>query len=168
MSAVKLVRIVALWVAVVSLTLGTPVLSAFAQAPAQNVLDTLKAAGNFTTFLRKAEDAGLTATLSGPGPVTVLAPTDEAFGKLPKETLDAVAADANRLTMVVKNHIVEGQQIMAEQIKTLQAVKTAAGADLAIKVEGDAATIGSAKVVRSIQASNGKIHVLDAVLMPRE
>jgi transforming growth factor-beta-induced protein len=73
-----------------------------------------------------------------------------------------------QLTTILKNHIIEGQRITLEQMRQQEVLKTAAGRDLPVKVEGDAATIADARVMRQIQASNGVIHVVDKVLMPTQ
>jgi uncharacterized surface protein with fasciclin (FAS1) repeats len=140
-----------------------------APAPTQNVLDMLKAAGTFTMFVKAVEDAGLTATLTGSGPVTVFAPADAAFAKVPKESLDATMANKAQLTNLLKTHIIEGQRITAEQLKTQKSLKTSAGTELQITVQDGVPAIAGAKVIKAdMQASNGVIHQLDAVIVPRQ
>jgi uncharacterized surface protein with fasciclin (FAS1) repeats len=141
--------------------------TALAQAPVQNVLDALKTAGTFGEFLKAIEEAGLTATLSSPGPLTIFAPTDAAFAKVGKDALDAAMKDKARLTMILKNHIIEGQKITTDQLKTLSAVKTSAGQELPVTVQDGVPVIAGAKFVQTdIQASNGVIQAVDTVLMP--
>jgi uncharacterized surface protein with fasciclin (FAS1) repeats len=164
-----LIGIVGLLVPLASLPPFLPAPEAFAQAPpvAQNVVDTLKAAGTFGQFLKAVDDAGLTGTLTAAGPITVFAPTDAAFSKVSKDTLDAAMKDKAKLTMILKNHIVEGQKITAEQMKMLKTVKTAAGRELPVVVQDGAPVLAGARFVRTdIQASNGVIQAVDTVLMP--
>lgn len=140
-----------------------------APAPTQNVLDMLKAAGTFTMFVKAVEEAGLTATLTGSGPVTVFAPADAAFAKVPKESLDATMANKAQLTMLLKGHIIEGQRISSEQLKTQKTLKTSAGTELQITVQDGVPSVSGAKVIRAdVQASNGVIHQLDTVLALRQ
>jgi uncharacterized surface protein with fasciclin (FAS1) repeats len=129
----------------------------------------LKAAGTFTMFVKAVEEAGLTATLTGSGPVTVFAPADAAFAKVPKESLDATMANKAQLTMLLKSHIIEGQRISSEQLKTAKTLKTSAGTELQITVQDGVPSVSGAKVIRAdVLASNGVIHQLDTVLALRQ
>jgi uncharacterized surface protein with fasciclin (FAS1) repeats len=124
-------------------------------------------AGSFTTLLTAIEAAGLTETLMGDGPFTVFAPTDEAFAAVDEETLNGLLADPEALAQVLLYHVVEGA-VPASDVVTLESATTAQGSDVEIVVDGDTVTLnGSANVVQTdIEASNGIIHVIDAVLLP--
>ena len=111
--------------------------------------------------------AGLVETLQGKGPFTVFAPTDEAFAKLPAGTLDELLKPANRekLKGILTYHVVSGK-VLAADVKTMKA-KTVNGQELTIKVEGGTVRVNNAKVVKTdVLASNGVIHVIDAVVLP--
>jgi uncharacterized surface protein with fasciclin (FAS1) repeats len=106
-------------------------------------------------------------TLSGPGPFTVFAPTNDAFAKLPKETLDAVLADKNLLTSILTYHVVSGK-VMAKDVVNLTTAKTVNGKELKVEVTGNTVMINNAKVlITDIVADNGVIHVIDTVLIPQ-
>jgi uncharacterized surface protein with fasciclin (FAS1) repeats len=124
-------------------------------------------AGQFNTLVAAVKAAGLVDTLSGKGPFTVFAPTDEAFAKLPAGTVDNLLKPENKakLTAVLTHHVLAGK-VMAADVKTMNA-KTANGTEVAIKVDGGKVTVGSATVVKTdVSASNGVIHVIDSVLIP--
>ena len=138
--------------------------AAASEAP-KDIIDTAVAAGSFTTLAKLLTDAGLVETLKGAGPFTVFAPTDEAFAKVPAETLASLAADKALLTKVLTYHVVAGK-VMAADIKPGD-VATVAGPNIALsvadgKVMVNAATVTTADVV----ASNGVIHIIDQVLLP--
>ncbi|NBT19406.1 MAG: fasciclin domain-containing protein [Proteobacteria bacterium] len=110
--------------------------------------------------------AGLVDALSGPGPLTVFAPTDEAFAKLGKATIDSVLADKALLTKILTYHVVSGQVKAADVVKVTSA-KTLQGGDVKVSVVGGAVKINDATVVvADVLATNGVIHVIDTVLMP--
>ena len=135
----------------------------------KNVVEVAVAAGKFTTLAKLIEAAGLTSTLTGAGPFTVFAPTDEAFAKLPAATLESLMKPENKqqLTDILTYHVVPGR-VFANQVTTLQQVKTVQGTEAPIAVQAGAATIGNAKIVKTdIEASNGVIHVIDTVIMPK-
>ncbi len=138
-----------------------------APAPATvDIVDTAVAAGSFTTLATALEAAGLIETLKGPGPFTVFAPTDEAFAKVPKETLDALLADPEALADVLTYHVVSGS-LDAAAVTAVDSLTTVQGSDVAITVEGGVAKIGDATITATdIAASNGIIHVIDTVLLP--
>jgi uncharacterized surface protein with fasciclin (FAS1) repeats len=122
-------------------------------------------AGKFTTLAKLIGDAGLTDTLQGAGPFTVFAPTDEAFAKVPKATLDALAANKDLLKQVLTYHVVAGN-VKAGDLKAGD-VKTVNGANFAVAISGGKVTVNAANVVTTdIAAKNGTIHVLDAVILP--
>ena len=134
-------------------------------AMAQDIVDTAVKAGNFTTLVTAVKAAGLVDTLKGPGPFTVFAPTDAAFAKVPKATLDALLADKAALAKVLTYHVVPGK-VMAADVKAGM-VKTVQGQELTIKTDGGV-MVNNAKVVATdVAASNGVIHAIDTVLMPK-
>jgi len=132
---------------------------------AKDIVETAVAAGSFSTLAKALEAAGLVETLKGEGPFTVFAPTDEAFAKVPKETLDALLADKDKLTAVLTYHVVPGR-VMASDVVELESAKTVQGSSLSIDAS-DGVKVDGAKVVKAdVMAKNGVIHVIDAVIMP--
>ena len=138
-----------------------------AARPQKNIVGTAAAAGQFTTLVSLAKQAGLAGALSGPGPLTVFAPTDAAFKAVPKATLNKLAADRSALRRVLLYHVVKGDVSAAKVVK-LRSAKTLAGPRITIRVKsGDVYLNGSTKVVKTdVAASNGRIHVIDHVLLP--
>jgi uncharacterized surface protein with fasciclin (FAS1) repeats len=147
-------------VAALSLVLATS-----AQAQPKDIVDTAVAAGSFKTLAKLLTDAGLVETLKGAGPFTVFAPTDEAFAKVPKATLDALAADKAKLKAVLTYHDVAGKMMAADVLKAKE-LKTVQGASAKISSVGGAKIDGANIVKTDIAASNGVIHVIDAVILP--
>jgi len=136
------------------------------QAQDKDIVDTAVAAGNFTTLVAAVKAAGLVDTLKGAGPFTVLAPTDDAFAKLPPGTVDALLKDPAKLKDILLYHVISGKDMAADVMK-LKMAPTVEGKNVRIKVEGDTVMINNAKVVKAdIVCSNGVIHVIDTVLMP--
>jgi len=132
----------------------------------KDIVEIAVSAGSFKTLAKALEVAGLVDTLKGKGPFTVFAPTDEAFAKVPKETLDALLKDKAKLTAVLTYHVVAGK-VLAKDVVKLDSAKTVQGSNVAIKVEGGNVMINQAKVLKTdILASNGVIHVIDAVILP--
>jgi uncharacterized surface protein with fasciclin (FAS1) repeats len=153
--------------ALLLLAVTAPAQAGANKPPLPDVVDTAVAAGDFTTLATALQEAGLVETLKGPGPFTVFAPTDEAFAKLPAGTLEALLKDKQRLAAVLTYHVVPGR-VMAADIVTMTAAKTVQGDSLAIRAD-NGVTIDGARVVKAdIQAGNGVIHVIDAVLIPRQ
>ena len=156
-------------------TVETPMETASPDAMmAKDIVDTAVAAGDFTTLATALTAAGLVDTLKGEGPFTVFAPTDEAFAALPAGTLDALLADpTGDLTSILTYHVVPGK-VMAADVLTLdgQKVATVNGAEITVNVDGSTVSLTDAKgntvnvTQTDIEASNGVIHVIDAVLMP--
>lgn len=131
---------------------------------AADIVDTAIAAGSFKTLVTAVQKAGLVETLKGAGPFTVFAPTDEAFAKLPAGTLDNLLANPDKLAAVLKYHVVAGK-VMAKDVKT-GPVATVEGSNARLTVK-DGVMINRAKVTKAdIEASNGVIHVIDAVILP--
>jgi uncharacterized surface protein with fasciclin (FAS1) repeats len=130
-----------------------------------DIVDTAVAAGNFKTLAAAVTAAGLIDTLKSAGPFTVFAPTDEAFAKVPKATLDGLLADKAALTKVLTYHVVAGK-VMAADVKAGH-VKTVQGSDLAMATEGGVTVNGAKVIAADVAASNGVIHAIDTVLMPK-
>ncbi len=146
------------------LALATLSLAALS-AQAKDIVDTAVAAGNFKTLATALQAAGLIDTLKGKGPFTVFAPTDEAFAKIPKAQLDALLADKAKLTAVLTYHVVPAK-VMAKDVKAGK-VKTVQGVELNVATTGGV-TVDGAKVTKTdITASNGVIHVIDSVVLPK-
>ncbi len=134
----------------------------------QNIITTAKAAGSFTTLLAAVEAAGLADVLTGTGPFTVFAPTDEAFAKLPKGTVEALLKDSKKLSAILTYHVVSGAVPAAEVVK-LKSVKTVNGQTATITVADGGVMLDGAKVLTTdIKCSNGIIHVIDSVILPKE
>jgi len=134
----------------------------------KDLVDTAVGAGSFTTLAKALAAADLVATLKGPGPFTVFAPTDAAFAKLPEGTLDELLKPENKakLRAVLTYHVVPGR-VMAADVVKLTSAKAVSGDTLSIKVNGDSVMLNQAQVIKTdIAASNGVIHVIDAVLLP--
>jgi uncharacterized surface protein with fasciclin (FAS1) repeats len=132
---------------------------------AKDIVDTAVAAGNFKTLVAAVQAAGLVETLKGKGPFTVFAPTDEAFAKIPKADLDALLKDKAKLTAVLTYHVVPGK-VMAKDVKA-GSVKTVQGGMLTVATTGGV-MVNNAKVIKTdIETSNGVIHVIDTVVMPK-
>jgi uncharacterized surface protein with fasciclin (FAS1) repeats len=139
---------------------------AAAAAPTKDIVETAVAAGSFKTLATALQAAGLVETLKGKGPFTVFAPTDEAFAKIPKAQLDALLKDKKALAAVLTYHVVAGKVLAADVVKIKEA-KTVNGASAKITVNGGKVMVDGANVVKTdIIASNGVIHVIDAVIMP--
>lgn len=136
------------------------------EAP-KDIVDTAVAAGSFKTLATALQAAGLVETLKGPGPFTVFAPTDEAFAKIPKADLDALLADKAKLTAVLTYHVVAGKVLAADVVK-LKAAKTVQGGSLTIDTSKGVKVDGATVVKTDIPASNGVIHVIDTVVLPKK
>ena len=134
-------------------------------AQAKDIVDTAVAAGNFKTLAAALQAAGLVDTLKGKGPFTVFAPTDAAFAKIPKATLDALLADKAKLTAVLTYHVVAGK-VMAADVKP-GTVRTVQGTDLMVSTMGGVKVNDSNVTATDIVADNGVIHVIDSVLLPK-
>ncbi len=140
-------------------------LGALSSAQAADIVDTAVAAGSFNTLVTAVKAAGLVDTLKGPGPFTVFAPTDEAFAKIPKATLDGLLKDKAALTKVLTYHVVPGK-VMAADVKAGK-VKTVQGSELTVTTMGGV-KVDAANVVKTdVAADNGVIHVIDTVIMPK-
>ena len=131
-----------------------------------DIVEVATAAGDFTTLVAAVEAAGLVETLQGDGPFTVFAPTDAAFDALPEGTVEGLLEDPDALADILTYHVVSGELYAADVVEETS-LTTVNGADVDITVDGDTVTIGDAQITMTdIQASNGVIHVIDAVLIP--
>ena len=136
-------------------------------AQQKDIVDTAVAAGSFKTLAKLLTDADLIGVMKSPGPFTVFAPTDEAFAKVPKEALDALAKDKAKLQNVLKYHVLTSAWTL-DDVKSVKTAGTVLGPSLAIGVSGGTVTVNGAKIVKAdIKCSNGVIHVIDAVLLPK-
>jgi uncharacterized surface protein with fasciclin (FAS1) repeats len=152
--------------AALSLSAFVPPASAGARNE-RNIVQTAVAAGQFKTLVTLVKEAGLAGALQAKGPYTVFAPTDAAFAKVPKATLQALAKDKAKLRAVLLYHVAKGKLTAAKVVK-LHSVKTLNGQSLKVRVSHGTVTVGGARVITAdIGASNGVIHVINKVLIPR-
>ena len=160
----KAIRIIALSAFIVTAFMVSPV-----RAESKgDIVAVASGAGSFNTLVAAVKAAGLVETLQGAGPFTVFAPTDEAFAKLPKGTVEDLLKPENKekLVSILTYHVVPGK-VMAADVKTMKA-KTVNGKELDVKVKSGAVTVDDAKVVKTdVAASNGVIHVIDTVVLPK-
>ncbi|MGK7295730.1 MAG: fasciclin domain-containing protein, partial [Candidatus Wenzhouxiangella sp. M2_3B_020] len=132
----------------------------------KDIVDTAVAADDFDTLVTAVQAAGLVETLKSDGPFTVFAPTDAAFAEIPEADLQALLADKDKLTKVLTYHVVPGK-VMAADVIGLDSATTVEGSEVDIEVVEGGVQIDGANVVQTdIEASNGVIHVIDAVIMP--
>ena len=131
----------------------------------KDIVDTAVSAGTFSTLATALQAAGLIATLKGPGPFTVFAPTNAAFAKSPKAQLDALLADKAKLTAVLTYHVVPGK-VMAKDVKAGK-VKTVQGSELTITTTGGVMVDNAKVTATDVAADNGVIHVIDTVVIPK-
>lgn len=133
----------------------------------KDIVDVAIAAGSFKTLVAAVQAADLVEVLRRPGPLTVLAPTDEAFAKIPKADLDALLKDKAKLAKVLQYHVLTGN-VGAADLKMMKDFGTAQGGRIQITVTGTTLKINNATVIKAdVGASNGVIHVIDTVLMPK-
>ncbi|MGD2058542.1 MAG: fasciclin domain-containing protein [Anaerolineales bacterium] len=131
-----------------------------------DIVDVAVEDGRFTTLVAAVQAAGLEEALRGEGPLTVFAPTDEAFAALPEGTVEALLADIPTLTDILLYHVVEGE-VMAADVVMLESAQTLQGQYVDIAVDGDSVMIDDAEVIiTDIQTANGVIHVIDSVIQP--
>ena len=139
---------------------------ALAEAHSMDIVDTAADAGTFTTLLAAAEAAGLVDALKAEGPLTVFAPTDEAFAALPEGTVEGLLADTEALTAILTYHVVSGA-VMSGDLSDGMEAETLNGGMITISIDGDTVMVNDSTVTAAdIEASNGVIHVIDAVLLP--
>ncbi len=146
---------------------ATPSPTATPVPPEKNIVETAIADGRFTTLVTAVGAAGLVDTLSGPGPFTVFAPPDDAFGMLPAGTVDALLAEPDgMLTQILLYHVVPGKLMAADVVK-MTSLPTVQGNRLTVTVSGSTVTVdGATIIIPDIETRNGVIHVIDSVLIP--
>jgi len=134
--------------------------------PPKNLVEVAADAGSFQTLVAALKDAGLVETLSGDGPFTVFAPTDEAFARIPQDELQALIADKETLTAVLTYHVIPGR-VMSSDVVALSSAITVNGQSVEVKVLEGKVMIDEATVITpDIEATNGVIHVIDRVILP--
>ena len=139
-----------------------------ADSQASDIVDVAASNKSFSTLVAAVKAAGLVETLKGEGPYTVFAPTDEAFAKLPKGTLESLLKPENKqkLVAILTYHVVPGK-VMAKDVKSGK-VKTASGSSFKMKVSKKGVWVDNAKIVATdVKADNGVIHVIDTVILPK-
>jgi len=147
---------------------GALALALTSAASAADIVDTA-IAGQFNTLVAAVKAAGLVETLKGPGPFTVFAPTDEAFAKLPAGTLESLLKPENKAKLqgILTYHVVAGK-VMAQDVVKLDSAKTVEGQSVSIKSSNGRVMVDNAHVTKAdIMTSNGVIHVIDAVILPK-
>lgn len=132
-----------------------------------DIVDTIIARGNFNTLVTAIQEAGLTDTLKGPGPFTVFAPTDEAFARIPQANLDALLNNTTELTDVLMYHIARGE-LTSENLIGQDSLETMGGQNLTITANGNVMVNNANVIEADIEATNGVVHVVDAVLTPAQ
>jgi uncharacterized surface protein with fasciclin (FAS1) repeats len=155
--------------AVLALLLSTGTYACPNPAPSKDTVDTAVASGSFKTFASALQAAGLVDTLKGDGPFTVFAPTDESFAKLPAGTLDDLLKPENKekLAAILTYHVVPGK-VTAAQVTKMNSAKTVNSQALTISVSDGTVMVDNVKVTKTdILCSNGVIHVIDSVVLPK-
>lgn len=139
-----------------------------AQAADMDIVDTAVANGSFNTLVAAVQAAGLVDTLKGPGPFTVFAPTDEAFAALPAGTVDTLLKPENKdqLVAVLTYHVVPGKVMAADVSGKQMGVKTVNGQEAEVNGLSGVTIDGATVVAADVEATNGVIHVIDAVILP--
>ena len=136
-----------------------------AMLPSKDIIDNAVNSKDHTTLVAAVKAAGLVDTLKGPGPFTVFAPTEKAFAKIPKATLDGLLADKAALTKVLTYHVVPGK-LMAKDVKAGK-VKSVQGQEITVTTNMGVMVDQSKVIATDVTASNGVIHAIDTVLMPK-
>jgi transforming growth factor-beta-induced protein len=155
--------------AALALTTGVQNMTA-SRAEAADIVDTAVAAGSFKTLAAALQAAGLIETLKGQGPFTVFAPTDEAFAKLPAGTVESLLRPENKakLARILTYHVVAGK-VMAADVVKLRSAKAVSGDTITVAVMNGGVMVDNAHVVKTdIAATNGVIHVIDSVILPKD
>lgn len=156
------------WIA--GLLVGLSCTSVFAAE--KDIVDTAVSAGTFKTLVAAVKAADLVDTLKSKGPFTVLAPTDDAFKKLPEGTVESLLKPENKdkLIAILKYHVIPAKAMAADVVKLDgKKVKTVEGSEVAVKVTNGTVTVDKAKVIKTdIETTNGVIHVIDSVILPPE
>jgi uncharacterized surface protein with fasciclin (FAS1) repeats len=139
-------------------------------ATEMNIVQTAVEAGSFTTLVSLLKEANLVSTLEGKGPFTVFAPSDDAFKKIPADVLNGLSKDKSKLAGVLTYHVIAGSAVMAADVVKMdgQKVKTVNGQELIISVKDGKVMVDNATVVTTdIKCTNGVIHVIDSVVLPK-
>ena len=155
-------------VALVAVTASFSATVAKAETAGKTIVEIAAGAEDFSTLVAAVKAAELVDVLSSKGPFTVFAPTNEAFAKLPKGTVESLLKPENKdkLIAVLKYHVVPGK-VMAKDVVKVDSAKTAQGSSVTVTVEGKTVKVDNAKVIKTdIEASNGVIHVIDTVIIP--
>ena len=154
---------------IASIAVSSIATSAFAGGPSKDIVDTAIGAGSFTTLVAAVQAAGLVETLKGKGPFTVFAPTDEAFAALPAGTVESLLKPENKdqLVGILTYHVIPGKVMAADIAGKKMEVKTVNGAMVMVDAMGGVMIDGANVVTADIAASNGVIHVIDAVILPK-
>jgi uncharacterized surface protein with fasciclin (FAS1) repeats len=138
-----------------------------AAAQDKDIVETAAASGKFDTLTSLLEQAGLADTLKGDGPFTVFAPTDKAFAKVPQKTLDELAANPDKLRAVLLYHVAK-RKLTAAKVVNRRSIKTLNGQRVRVRVRGKKVYVNRSRVMQTdVEASNGVIHVVNRVLIPR-
>ena len=146
-------------------TLSLPTVAAAQDA---DIVDTAIGAGNFETLVAAVQAAGLVETLKGEGPFTVFAPTDAAFDALPEGTVESLLEDTDALTSILTYHVVPGS-VMSGDLSDGMTAETVEGSEIEVSISDGTVMVNDATVTTAdIEASNGVIHVIDAVIMPED
>ena len=137
----------------------------------KNIVETAIEAGSFKTLVKAVQAAGLVDTLSSKGPLTVFAPTDDAFAKLPAGTVEGLLKDQKKLTSILTYHVVPGK-VMSSDVVKLKSAKTVQGQEIKIDavkwhLHRNVKVNGANVVKTDIECSNGVIHVIDKVILPK-
>jgi len=152
--------------AVLAAVAALPLAASSQASPQKNIVQTAAAAPQFSTLVKLVKAAGLTGALSGTAKLTVFAPTNAAFAKVPRSTLAALGKNKALLKKVLLYHVVSGD-LPASQVVKRHAIKTLEGANVKITVKGGKVYVNRAQIVKTnVFASNGVIHVINAVLIP--
>jgi uncharacterized surface protein with fasciclin (FAS1) repeats len=140
-----------------------------AQAQMKDIVDTAVGAGQFGTLVAAVKAAGLVDTLKGPGPFTVFAPTDDAFAKLPKGTVEDLLKPENKakLASILTYHVLPSKVMAADIAGKKMGAKTVQGTEIAVDATAGVKINGASVVTADIAATNGVIHVIDTVLLPK-
>lgn len=142
--------------------------AAFADSHSKDIVDTAAGAGDFTTLVAAVQAAGLVDTLKGDGPFTVFAPTDDAFAALPEGTVDTLLMPENKeqLVSILTYHVVPGK-VMSSDLSNGMTAATVQGGEITIDLDNGVMVNDATVVKADIEASNGVIHVIDKVIMPK-
>lgn len=156
----------------IALTAATAMAAAapvWAGSASKDIVDTAIGAGSFGTLVAAVQAAGLVDTLKGDGPFTVFAPTDEAFAALPEGTVESLLKPENKdqLVAVLTYHVV-ADKVMSTDLSNGMTAPTVQGSDVTIMTDGGVTVDGAKVVAADVEATNGVIHVIDTVILPKD